>query len=446
MAEDHQGQDQMAQDHQTEDARAHDAAAEAEASSTVSRMGSTAPPRTKSVIEAEAIRTGETASDVSGDAAPAAGDHAAEPSFISEPNDSELDLTASPVTAPVAQEPRRGGSLWPVAASIIVGAAIAVGGAYGLHQLDNTGGSVAALQTRVGALEQAGSNVAALQSNVTALSQKLAALETKAQATGTTLAQQQEALQALQDAVKQAPKDTPSGAPSTPPAESAPVDLGPLSGRVDKLDQQVAALDQRVTELAAKLESDMRDAQSQKDAATQAVLTHAQADARAILASTLRRKVDAGETYVDELAALSSRGADKAKLDALSPFASTGVPTPAALDKQFAAVRPAVLATHSEPKADGFFARIVQDAGHLVRIHKVGDTHGTDLPAQVARIDAALASNHLDEALREWSGLPSAAQAKSQAFADTLRHRIAAVDAAKSIEADALATLAKAKS
>jgi hypothetical protein len=445
MAEDQEGQDHMARDHQTEDASAHDAAAEAETSSTVSRMGSTAPPRTKSLIEAEAIRTGETASDVSVDTV-AAADHAAEPSFDSETSESAPGLGETPVAVSMEREPRRGGSLWPVAAAIVLGAAISVGGAYGLHQLDNTGTSVAALQTRVGALEQANTNVASLQSNVTALTEKLAELDKKAQATGTTLAQQQEALQALQEAVKQAPKDTASGTPSTPPAESAPVDLGPLTGRVDKLEQQVAGLDQRITELAAKLESDMRDAQSQKDAATQAVLTHAQADARAILASTLRRKVEAGEAYTDEFAALSSRGADKAKLDALAPFAASGVPTPAALDKQFAAARPAIFATHSEPKPDGFFARIVQDAGHLVRIHKVGDTKGTDLPAQVARIDAALGANHLDEALREWNALPAAAQAKSQAFADTLRHRIAAVEAAKAVEADALAALAKAKS
>ncbi len=444
MAEDHK-----AEDHKAEDASAHDAkapeaelkegAAAEETTPTVSRMGSTAPPRTKSVIEAEAIRTGETASEFSGDTTPAAEDHAAEPQIDSAPDPAE---TAA--AAPVAEAPRRRASLWPVAAAIVIGAAIAVGGAYGLHRLDNTGGSIAALQTRIGALEHANTNVASLQTNVTALGQRLDALEAKAQSAGTALSQQQQALQALQDAVKQAPKDTASG---TPPAEgAAPVDLGPLTGRVDKLDQQVAGLDQRVTELAAKLETDMRDAKSQKDAATQAVMTHAQADARAILASTLRRKVEAGETYADEVAALSSRGADKAKLDTLAPFAASGVATPAALDKQFAAAKPAIFATHSEPKPDGFFARIVQDAKHLVRIHKVGDTQGSDLSAQVARIEAALAGNRLDDALHEWSGLPSAAQGKSQAFGEALRHRIAAVDAAKAIEADALTTLAKAKS
>jgi hypothetical protein len=425
----------MAEDHQAEDASARDAAAPA-----VSRRGSTAPPRAKSVIEAEAIRTGETASDVSAEAVSAAEDRA------DPPIDSEPDRADMPAEASDAREPRRSTSLWPVAAAIVVGAAVAVGGTYGLHRLDHTGASVAALQTRVGALEQANTQVAALQTNLTALAQRLDALEAKAQSTGTTLAQQQQALQGLQDAVKQLPKESASGPSTSPPPEAASVDLGPLTGRVDKLEQQTAALDQRITEMAAKFESDLRGVQAQKDAAAQAVMTHAAADARAILASTLRRKVEAGEAYADELAALSSRGADKAKLDALAPFAASGVATPAALDKQFAAVKPAIFATHSEPKPNGFFARVVQDAKHLVRIHKVGDTQGTDLSAQVARIDAALAGNRFDEALREWTGLPSAAQAKSQTFAETLRHRIAAVDAAKAIEADALATLAKAKS
>lgn len=480
MAQDNQAQDHQAEDHQAQsaggpDGGAHDAgipdetraptegvAAEEEAPA-VSLMGTMAPPRAKSVIEAEAIRTGETAPEASSEAAQGPGEHAPEPHLESESDTEALPETRlaeaaeTPSAAPSAQEPfhdsseepsqapQRRASLWPVAAAVVVGAGIAVGGAYGLHRLDRSGESIAALQTRVGALEQGNATLASLQANVTTLGQRLDALESKSQATATTLAEQQKALQALQEAVKQAPQAGAAPAGATP-SETAAVDLGPLTGRVEKLEQQLAALDQRISAMATKFESDLRAAQAQKDEAAQAVMTHAEADARAILASTLRRKVEAGEAYADELAALAARGADKTKLDALAPFGATGVATPAALQKQFAAVTPDILATRSEPKAEGFFARIVQDAKHLVRIHKVGDTQGTDISAQVARVEAALAGGHLDAALHEWDGMPVPAKAKLQGFAEALRHRIAAIDAAKAIEADALAALAKAKS
>ncbi len=120
--------------------------------------------------------------------------------------------------------------------------------------------------------------------------------------------------------------------------------------------------------------------------------------------------------------------------------------TQAALAQQFAALTPAILAAAPEPKAAGFLGRIAQDAARLVRIRKIGDAKGNDLAAHVARIAAALGAGKLDEAWREWQDLPAAAKAKSQAFGDALQQRIAAVDAAKTIEADALAALAKVKS
>ncbi|MGO9134107.1 MAG: hypothetical protein ACLP8A_08685 [Methylovirgula sp.] len=447
----------MADDHQAEDSAAekgaHDAAADmkaepiegatSEASSaapTVSVMGTTTPPRTKSVIEAEAIRTGGEAG---------AGEFSGEPADRFQTAPAEPDTTdaiqTEPVSEPVA--PRRRGSIWPLAAAIVLGAAIAVGGAYGLHRLDKTGPSTAVLETRIAALEQTTSAVPALQSGAAALSQKLDALEAKTQATDAALAKEQESLAALTDTVKTLPKsDSSAPPPSAQGAPAATADLGPLTGRVDKLEQQLAALDQRVTALATKFDTDMQAVQAQKDATAQAVMTHTEADARAILAGTLRRKVDAGEAYADDLAAIANHGADKDQIAVLAPFAATGVATPRALAKQFAAIAPDLLATGAPSKSKSFFGRLAEDAAHLVRIRKIGDTEGTDVSAEVARISAALATDRLDDALREWNGLSAAAKAKSQGFAEALRHRIAAAAAAKAIEAEALAALAKAKS
>ncbi len=46
-------------------------------------------------------------------------------------------------TAPPEPPRRRGGGLWPLAAAIVIGAAIAVGGAFGLHHFDHTAASLA---------------------------------------------------------------------------------------------------------------------------------------------------------------------------------------------------------------------------------------------------------------------------------------------------------------
>ncbi len=181
-------------------------------------------------------------------------------------------------------------------------------------------------------------------------------------------------------------------------------------------------------------------------------MAHAEADALAILAANLRRKVEAGDAFTDDLSALANHGADRAKLALLEPVAASGVATPAALAKQFAALAPAIVAAEPEPKAEGFFGRLAQDAAHLVRIRKIGDTKGNDLAAHVAQIAAALTAGKLEEALREWNDLPAAAKAakaaetKSLAFGAALQQRVDAVNAAKLIEADALAALAKVKS
>ena len=448
----------MADDHQAEESAAekgaHDAAADmkaepiegaaAEASSapTVSVMGTTTPPRTRSVIEAEAIRTG-------GEAGAGA--------FSGEPADRFQTDARRAGSTDAIQNQNPFPSLWRRGGAVASGrfcrgdrpwrGGHAVGGAYGLHRLDKMVPSTAVLETRIAALEQSTSAVPALQSGAAALSQKLDALEAKTQATDAALSKEQESLAALADTVKNLPKsDSSAPPPSAQGAPAAPADLGPLTGRVDKLEQQLAALDQRVTVLATKFDTDMQAAQAQKDATAQAVMTHTEADARAILAGTLRRKVDAGEAYADDLAAIASHGGDKDQLAVLAPFAATGVATPRALAKQFAAVAPELLATGAPSKAKSFFGRLAEDAAHLVRIRKIGDTEGTDVSAEVARISAALATDRLDDALREWNGLSAAAKAKSQEFAEALRHRIAAVAAAKAVEAEALAALAKAKS
>ncbi len=435
----------------------------------LSLQGASAPPREKPLIEGEAIKaetrepqtkraeiqklavgtSKESSQNAPPDVAGAAPDSeaaasAGAPEAAARAEDAEPSAmeSAAPASA-LKLVPARRGNPWPLAVAIVIGALIAVGGAFGLHSLDTTPKSLAALESRVAALEHGQATTQALQADTAALGTRIGALESGMRKTAATLAGLQQSVQQLGVAQQQEAQKAAAASPALGPAA---VDLAPLSARVGKLEDGLASLDQRLGDLASKFEGLTRAALAAKDRAARAATARAETDAVAIIAASLRRKVDAGAAFTDDLSALANRGVDRAKLAPLQAFAASGVATPAALAKQFSALAADIIATEPEPKAEGFFGRLAQDAGHLVRIRKIGAPTGDDLAAHVARIRAALNSGAVAEALNEWNDLPAAAKAKSQAFGVAAQRRLAAVSAATSIEADALAALAKVKS
>lgn len=331
---------------------------------------------------------------------------------------------AAPSQSQSSSASKRG--LWPLAAAIVLGAVIAVAGALGLHHLDQTPEQLAAVAARVDTLEQSAQQLQGVQQDVTSLGKRVSVLEAGTQVQTAALAELQQRIRALASAAA----DQKSGA--------MPADLAPLSTRLDKLEEKLAGLDHQVTELAGDLTG--------LKAARSAAANRAGLNAVALLAADLMRRLDRGEAFASDLAALVAHGIDKARLAPLEPAAAHGVATQVALAKDFAAATPAILAAEPETQVNGFLGRLAQDAAHLVRIHKIGDTKANDLAGQIARLAAALNGGRLDEALKEWAGLPADARQKSAAFGEALQNRIAAETAAKAIETEALASLAKAKS
>lgn len=458
-----------------EDAKAKDkegAPSDAGSSGRALFHGITAPRRDKPMIEGEALQT-EIHASPAAESQPALDEPPKETAEIAAPNhlgtvpgtepdaalsgsaetaeaegaEAETAAADTPGAPPPSQglppSPRSRAGLWPIAAAIVIGALISVGGAYGLHSLDASPQSLAALEERVAALEHQPEAVAPPQADVSGLNKRISTLQAGAQSVDATLARLQQSLQRL-EAAQTLGAHQGSSASLAPNAKS--VDLAPLSGRVDKLESAFAALDQKMRDLATQFEAQTQAAQAAKERAAQVATAGAQANAVAILAANLRREAAAGAAFTDDLSALADRDFDKDKLAALAPVAGSGVATPAMLGKQFSAVADDIIATESAPEAEGFFGRLAQDAAHLVRIHKIDDTTGHGLAAHVARIKKALASGAVEAALHEWNDLPTAAKAKSQAFGTAVRRRIDALSMAKAIEADALAALAKVKS
>lgn len=360
------------------------------------------------------------------------------PPETEEPDAASTQPEAEPIITPAAAvaPPRRGGFVWPLALAIVVGAGLAVGGAWGLRQLDDTSAKIAALDERLAAAEQKQDMASVLGANLPELKRRVTALETESQSTQADAAGLRADLTKLEKAH------------ASPPvaAGNAPPDLAPLEARVAALEQKFGGLDTKLGGLAGKFDEQKSQVRATEDRAIQSNAAREDNVAIAILAAGLLRKVEAGAPFAAELSALGNRGIDKAKLVALEPAATSGVPTAAALSKQFSGLSDAILASEPAPRESGFFGHLMQGAEKLVRIEKIGDTSGHDLASQVTRIQASLDAGSIDAAYQEWTALPAAAKAKSQAFGEAAKRRIDAIAAAQAIDADAMAALGKPKS
>jgi len=412
-------------------------------------VGASSVPREKPLIEGHAEEIGvlsAPASEASAEQAPAEDPWNALPSppeaEVLEP-EPEAALPAPP-EAEVAPEPQVGppqaalaapwaAVLWPFAAAIVIGALLAVGGAFGLHMLDKRPANLAALEARVAALEQRPDSTEALRAAQAVLEKRIAALEAANRESQTTMAGLRADLDKL-------------AAQKAAPGPSAAPDLAPLEARVGALEQKLAALDTKLSGVAGRLDAEKSQVRASETRVSQSAAARADSEAIAILAANLLRKVESGAPYDTDLAALANRGLDKGKTAPLEPAAASGVATPVALAKQFSDVSPAILATEPAPQENGFIDHLVKGAERLVKVHKVRQTPGKDLAGQVARIQAALNAGAVDEAYQQWNELPDAAKAKSQAFGAAAKARIDAIAAARSIDADAMAALGKAKS
>lgn len=396
--------------------------------------GSAGVPREKPVIESRAETSEASVEDTSGETRDESADH---PSALLSPDAESAPLVAeADNAAPTDAVPPRRAGLWPFAAAIVLAALIGVGGAFGLHMLDKTPTRLNALGARLNALEQRPDPTEALRAAQAVLEKRVAALE----------AANREGQAATAGLRSELSKLAAQKAAMPASAEGAAPDLASLEVRVGALEAKLAALDTKVGGLAGTLDAQKSQVRATEDRVTQSAAARADGEAAAILAASLLRKVEAGMPYTAELAALGNRGLDKTKLATLEPAAASGVATAPALAKQFSELSGTILATEPPAKENGFLERVLHDAARLVRIRKVGDTSGDDLASRLARVQAALNAGAVETAYQQWNALPDAAKAKSAAFGAAAKNRIDALAAARTLDAEAMAALAKARS
>jgi hypothetical protein len=163
----------------------------------------------------------------------------------------------------------------------------------------------------------------------------------------------------------------------------------------------------------------------------------------ALAATALNAAVERGDAFAAELATVKALGADPKLVAALEPFARSGVPSAAALARQFSELAPALSQAAEPPSREGVLGRLQANAEKLVRIRRVDEAPGSDAAAIVARSEAKAARGDLAGTAAELAQLPPNARAPAEAWIKSVQARTAAIDASRRLAADALAGLSK---
>ena len=240
----------------------------------------------------------------------------------------------------------------------------------------------------------------------------------------------QSASQAANDAVSKAATEAASQAASQVATQVA----SQTSGQKNDLD----ALASRVTALESAVKA------LSENAAHPAESANDQAARLTIAAAALRATVERGAPYQAELAAVQSLGIAQDATAPLQSFAANGVPTPAALAHELAALTPD-LRRASEPSSGGstFLERLEAHAQHLVSITPVDAPAGNEPSAVIARIEVDAEHADIAAALTDIAALPETAKPLAADWVDKAKAREAAIATSRKIAAAALAGLNK---
>jgi hypothetical protein len=161
----------------------------------------------------------------------------------------------------------------------------------------------------------------------------------------------------------------------------------------------------------------------------------------ALAASALNGAVERGEPFATEFASVKAIGGGQQLVAALEPFAASGVPTPAALAREFAELAPSLQA--SAAPREGVLGKLAMNAEKLIRIRRIDETPGSDPGAILARSEAKISRGDIAGGLAELAQLSPQARAPAETWIKRAQAAVAARDASRRLSADALAGLGK---
>lgn len=164
---------------------------------------------------------------------------------------------------------------------------------------------------------------------------------------------------------------------------------------------------------------------------------------RVVAASLLDLSARSGEPYAAVLAAARPLAPNADVLKPLEMFATTGIPSPNALNRELLALLPKLSPAAENTTGSGIVDRLQAGAARLVRIERTDAVAGDDRDAIVSRVTAAATRNDIAEARRELKTLAPADRAVAQSFIDKADARDAALAASRQFAADAMGAVTK---
>lgn len=222
-----------------------------------------------------------------------------------------------------------------------------------------------------------------------------------------------------------------------------PAGDGALAGRVEALEQQARSggaaddLQQRFATLEKQLQEvrSATEATAGNDAELARRLNQAEAKindrgpeqqaARAVAAAALKAAIDRGGSFDPELQTFANVAGGDPAVAQLQPFAASGAPSRAELQKEIPAVADAMTEAVEQPDPkQGLAARLFSSALSVVKVRQVGQVEGSTPQAVIARIEDAVRSGDLASAAREWDALPPTAKTAGEAFKGKLDARV----------------------
>jgi len=214
--------------------------------------------------------------------------------------------------------------------------------------------------------------------------------------------------------------------------EKRPMTDGASDAAIAAYDRELAAMQETIAAQRAEVAAMIDTARATEEAARaleqSAASTAQKAQNRATIAR-LFGTLENGTPYAPILAELTAAGITIPP--ALNASANDGVPTLASLSDAFpAAARAALSAARAEGTDGGGLAGFLQ---RQLGARSVAPREGDDPDAILSRAEAAVTAGDLSKALAEIAALPENAQAQMQAWVETAKTRLTALQAANEL-------------
>jgi len=161
----------------------------------------------------------------------------------------------------------------------------------------------------------------------------------------------------------------------------------------------------------------------------------------------LKRTLDRGQNYTDELAEVEKASGGKFDLAALQKFKDQGVPTLADLNRDFRSNANAMIDAEQGIETETVVDKLLAGARSVVRVRKIEhDSSDTSAEAVAGRMEKSLKEGRLADVLSEADALSPKAKEAAQSFLDKVRARASVDSALASLEGQLKSSLSGAPS